>query len=172
MCLITAHAHALERVKELEAEVVNLKMEYEPVLPAGFPVFDIKWAELKSELESLGVQCMLKPEHVPDDFVRHTDEASWAKIMPFLVYPADLYVAGVADCDDYARWAASDSSKKFKLNGCLECWGDMPLGYHAFNLVRIAPLEYRLSDHNAGFSYAGELFKFYEHGYIPKYWRL
>jgi len=179
VCLITEHAHAKKRIKELETEVVQLneqveqfKEQYEPELPTGYPTFDISWADLKAELEALGVQCMLLANHIPDSFVRHTDEANWAKIMPFLTYSANLYVEGVADCDDYSRWAAADSSKKFKLNGCLECWGDMPLGYHAFNLVRIGTGKYKIFEPNAGFEDAGTPMDFGEQGYLPKCWRL
>jgi len=165
MCLITEHAH-------LEKEIAELKQQYEPVLPTGYPTFDVKWTDLKLELESLGVECMLKPAHIPDALVRHTNEESWAKIMPFLVYPADLYVEQVADCDDYARWATADSSRLFKLNGCLECWGDSKWGYHAFSLVRVAPGEYRISEPNAVAPWAGTLMRFGDNGYMPKYWRL
>ncbi len=159
-----------------QAEIDTLKQEVEklrgPELPSDLASYDIGWHDLKAELEALGVQCMLKAEHVPDSFVWHTDEENWARIMPFLVYPADLYVEGVADCDDYARWAAADSSKLFKLNGCLECWGDSPWGYHAYSLVRVAPGEYRISEPNAGAPWAGELLRFGSHGYRPLFWRL
>ena len=157
---------------KLKGVNANLILKYEPVLPSGYPTFDIKWTDLKLELEALGVECMLKPQHIPDALVRHTDEASWAKIMPYLVYPADLYVADIADCDDYARWATADSSRLFQLNGCLECWGDSSWGYHAYSLVRVGPGEYQLSEPNAGAPWAGELMKFGAEGYLPKCWRL
>lgn len=172
MCLIAEHARALQRLEQLESEVARLKERYEPELPAGYPLFDVSWNDLVAELEALGLPCMLKPGHMPDSLVRHTDEESWARIMPFLVYPADYYVEGVADCDDYARWAAADSSKLFKLNGCLECWGDSQWGYHAFSLIRVAPNEYRISEPNAGAPWAGELLKPGEQGYNPRFWRL
>ena len=163
--------NAKRRVKELEAEVAKLKEQYEPELPTGYPTFDISWFDLVAELEELGVKLMLKPEYVPDSAVRHTDEVSWALIAPHLVYPADYYVEGVVDCDDYARWASTDSSKLFKMNGCLECWGDSKWGYHAYGLVRVAPKEYRVFESNAGAPYAGQLMKFGENGYMPKSWK-
>jgi len=179
MCIITEHARAKQKIQRLEADLASLKErlvllkeQYEPLLPTNYPTFDITWSELKSELGVLGIQCMLKSEHIADDFIRHTDKENWTKIMPFLVYSADYYVSGVADCDDYSRWAAADSSRLFKLNGCLECWGESKWGYHAYNLIRIAPNEYRISEPNAGAPWAGELLKFGEESYLPQYWRL
>lgn len=173
MGVILELVQAKNRIKDLDAEILRLKTQYEPELPTGYPVFDINWSDLVMELHTLGVELMLKPEHIPDTIIRHTDEENWGKIVPFLVYPADYYVEQVADCDDYARWAAADSSKLFKLNGCLECWGDSLWGYHAYSLFRIAPLQYRVSEPNAGVrDFAGVLMKFGERGYKPKYWRL
>lgn len=172
MGVIVELARARQSITRLEAEVARLKAQYEPGLPAGYPVFEIGWFGLITELRDLGVELMLKLDHVPDNTVKHTDEESWAKIMPFLVYPADYYVEQVADCDDYARWATADSSRLFKLNGCLECWGDSQWGYHAYSLIRVAPGEYRISEPNAGAPWAGDLLKFGQHGYNPKFWRL
>ena len=416
-----------DQIVKLKGVNANLILKYEPVLPSGYPTFDIKWTDLKLELEALGVECMLKPQHIPDALVRHTDEEGWTRIMPYLVYPADAYVEGLFDCevaietafglglfyadgscglreensyagafwrivgwkeealerakqafeiewseltfplrlyddykegsltnfgarrkslyclevapkerhndgargefikrfqhtlyfksrekkvpagvlesslsskkaflegviagdgkrnaspiavhgrmsvnelaelmddvrwrysiqpdhgdmnfrigydrrgegkgkileylegkdfvsqtrisrdtgvertscakylkeladeklieiekpwrqrmnakliapytncDDYARRATSDSAFLFKLNGCLECWGDSQWGYHAYSLVRVAPQQYRLSEPNAGAPWAGELMKFGDNGYVPKHWRL
>ena len=171
MGVILELARAKQSIARLEAEVARLKAQYEPELPAGYPVFEIGWFDLVTELQVLGVELMLKPEHVPDAVVKHTDEGGWAKIAPFLVYPADYYVEQVADCDDYSIWAAADSSRLFKLNGCLECWGDSQWGFHAYSLVRIAPKVYRVFEPNAGAPYAGQLMKFGENGYVPGSWK-
>lgn len=163
MCLIVEHAHLKKRIQELEAEL-------HPVVP-DYPIFKVPWQIIVSELNALNIECMLKKVCIPDSYIYHTDEAGWNGIIPFLTFPADMYVS-IVDCDDYARKATSDSAWLFGLNGCLECWGNITEGYHAFNLVRIGEKEYRLFEPNAGFPWAGELFKIGENGYQPKYWRL
>jgi len=174
MCLITDHVKLkkacqvlLEENAKLEAQVEALQP---PVLPFGYPVYKLPWAELIRFLLVLDLQPMVNPEYVADSYVTYTDKDSWAKIIPFLVYPADLYVEEVADCDDYSKWAAADSSKLFNLNGCLQCWGHMPLGYHAWNLVLIEG-GYKLFDANAGFPHAGQLFNPMDNGYKPEAWK-
>ena len=143
----------------------------EPGKPAGYPVYQIGWDELATNLKGLGLELMLKAEFMPDRLVKYTGEKAWAEIIPFLIYPADDYVAEVADCDDYSRWAAADASRIFKLNGCLQCWGDTPSGRHAWGLVITGPKSYLLFEPNAGFPYAGKLFAEGDNGYEPKYWK-
>lgn len=114
---------------------------------------------------------MLKSKFVPDYKVSYTDEAGWAKIVPYLVLPADLYVAGDADCDDYTKASSAKAALKFKRNGCLQCWGDTPLGPHAFGLVMTGEKTYKLFECNAGFEFAGRLFNQGENNYLPKSWK-
>lgn len=141
-----------------------------PVLPTGYPVEQISWADLKTMLTSHGLICQIKDGFGDDYWVKYTNKESWAKIVPYLTYPASYYVDEVADCDDYAKWAVADSSKLFHLNGCLHCQGLVP-GSHAFGLVIISPTEFRLFDPNAGFPWAGELFSPGTYGYTPKNWK-
>ena len=171
MCLISEHAHALNNIVALETEIAQLKMQYEPNLPSGFPIYAMTWQALMDMLASHNIELMLKPQFVPDGEVFYTDRESWEKIVPYLTYPADDYVADTADCDDYARWAAADSSKLFKLNGCLECWGHMPLGFHGFNMVITGEDSFALHEPNAGFG-LGELFEQDEEDYTAESWRL
>jgi len=144
----------------------------EQLWPQDYPKFEITWGELKRNLEELGLECMLKAKFVPDTKVTYTTEEAWGKMVSFLTYPADYYVAELEiDCDDYSKWTAADASKKFKLSGCLQCWGNMPLGYHAFSLVVTGPKSYKLFEPNAGFGCAGELFASGDFGYQPKSWK-
>jgi CRISPR type III-A-associated RAMP protein Csm4 len=49
---------------------------------------------------------------------RFTDEETLARMVPFLTYPADYYVAELEiNCDDYARWAAADARRIFLIQG-------------------------------------------------------
>ena len=134
------------------------------------PILWIKFQELKVNLAELGLECRMRDDYQPDTWVAYTNEESWAKIIPFLTYSASYYVAEGADCDDYARWAAVDASRIFKLNGCLEGWGLMPQGGHAWGLVMTSPKGYKLFEPNAGFEYAGELFANKDNEYNTKSW--
>ena len=186
MCLITEHAHALEKVKELEAKVSQLNNQMSRVpKPADYadlyytwvqaqvgviPLFGITYQDMKNELADLGLGCMI--DTFPDTTVYHTDEVTLAKLVPYLTYPADYFVINLdIDCDDYSRWASSDASKLFKVNGVCQCWGDMPLGYHAWSMSRVGEKHYMLWDPNAGFEWAGSLFEFGKHGYQPRKWK-
>jgi len=136
------------------------------------PKLETTWEEVKAELASLGLTLMLKDGCLPDTKIFHTNEAALILMVPFLTYPADYYVAELEiDCDDYSKWASADSSRIFKLSGALQIWGHMPLGYHAFSGMRIAPVKYKLWEPNAGFECAGELFDFSEHEYTPDKWK-
>jgi len=139
-------------------------------LLTNYPKCQIKWTDMEKSLDELGLDCMLKSKYIPDSIVSYTDKESWAKIVPYLTLPADLYVNKDADCDDYSQWAAAESSMKFKRK-CLQCWGNTPYGYHAFNMVQVAHNKYMYFEPNAGFPFAGKLFNAGEHGYIPEAWK-
>ena len=131
--------------------------------------YETTWGEVKVELETNGLACMISD--APDTRVFYTDEVSLVKMVPYLTFAADYYVAGLdIDCDDYSMWAAALARLIFKVNGIYQCWGDMPLGYHAFELA-YQPNSYKLWEPNAGFVYAGDLFLPGENGYIPRKWK-
>ncbi len=128
----------------------------------------LPWEELEDTLAGMGISLILTQK--PDDFVQYTSELEWRKVLPYLTISAEYAVNG-ADCDDYARKASVDASILFGLSGCLECWGDTPMGYHAFNLVILSPHSFALFESNAGFEWAGSLFQIGENGYSPKGWK-
>jgi len=118
----------------------------------------------------MGLHCMAP--NAPDMKQNYTSAFVLAKIVPFLTYSAEYYVAALeVDCDDYAKWAAADASRIFNINAVYQCWGTMPLGYHAFNLAIVGDRKYKLWDANAGFPYAGELFDEGQHGYRSEKWK-
>ncbi|GAI73166.1 unnamed protein product, partial [marine sediment metagenome] len=90
------------------------------------------WDDLVTELADLGLELMLKPGFKPDALVPYTNRESYAKMVPFLTYPADEYVVHGCDCDNYAKKASADAAFRYKVEGCLQVWGDTPLGYHAW----------------------------------------
>lgn len=134
------------------------------------PRQEMTWADLVSMLASHGLTLMLTDQ--PDYKIRFTDEETLARMVPFLTYPADYYVAELEiNCDDYARWAAADARRIFHIQGVYEVWGNTPYGYHAWSLGIIAFDEIRLFEPNAGFPMAGELFIPGDYGYTPEKWK-
>jgi len=125
--------------------------------PTGYPKFKIHWVDLVKVLAENGIELRLRAKFAPDVWVYYTDEESWAKIVPFLVYPADYYVSQACDCDEYAKKASADASFEFELNGCLQAWGEHDMS-HAFGLVMTSLSTFKLFEMNAGFPWAGVLF--------------
>ena len=134
------------------------------------PRQEMPWQDLVKMLSGHGIEAMLP--HPPDYKIRFANEETLAKIVPFLTYPADYYVAELEiNCDDYARWAAADARRIFRIQGVYEVWGNTPYGYHAWSLGIIDFDKFRLFEPNAGFPFAGELFAAGENGFIPEKWK-
>ena len=134
------------------------------------PRQEMLWQGLVSMLASHGLTAMLS--YPPDYKIRFTNEETLAKMVPFLTYPADYYIAELEiNCDDYARWAAADARRIFRIQGVYEVWGWTPYGYHAWSLGIIDFDKYQLFEPNAGFPFAGELFAAGENGFIPEKWK-
>ena len=129
---------------------------------------EIAFGELKAELANLGIRCMTD---MPDSKKRYTDFETMKEIIPWLTYRADYYIAQLEiNCDDYALWAAADARRIFDIQGVWQAWGDSPLGYHAFNIVRTEK-GYFLFEPNSGFPFAGVLFEIGGNEYVPKVWK-
>lgn len=143
-----------------------------PILPIDYPVAEIDFYLLVDKLDKLGIVLQLKKPYMPDAVVRYTSSSWWIKIAPYLVSPADKYIQGICDCDDYARMATARSVFDFGLNGCLECWGTVGKRQHAFNLLVCSDNQLLALEPNAGFPYAGIPFEPALHGYKPTSWRL
>ena len=134
------------------------------------PRQEMLWQDLVDMLASHGLTAMLS--HPPDYKIRFTSEEMLARAVPFLTYPADYYVAELEiNCADYARWAAADARRIFRIQGVYEVWGNTPYGYHAWSLGIIDFDKYKLFEPNAGFPFAGELFATDENGFIPEKWK-
>jgi hypothetical protein len=147
-------------------------VQYEPVLPE-IEIFRAPFSSVRAKLEELGVRYMV--DGPADRIISYTNEEGWGKILPWLIYPADLYVIDDCDCDNYAKMASSIASFLFKLEGCFQSWGKIPMPdgtveEHAFSLLWCGSY-LRLSEPNSAFECAGEIFSAsldpYK-GYCPK----
>lgn len=136
------------------------------------PRYETSWNEMRTELNTLGIRCMIKDGDIPDLRIFHTDAANLIKIVPYLTFSGEYYVAELdVDCDDYAEWAHGLASLIFNLNGICQAWGQVPEGPHAFSISRVGPMQYKLFEPNAAFNYPAELFDFGEHDYKPERWK-
>ena len=134
------------------------------------PRQEMPWGDLVDMLAAHGIRAMA-PD-MTDYKIRFTDEETLARMVPFLTYPADYYVAELEiNCDDYARWAAADARRIFHVQGMYEVWGNTPYGYHAWSLGIVDFDKYKLFEPNAGFPFAGELFAAGENGFMPEKWK-
>ena len=132
----------------------------------GLTRLQIPLNTIKAELTAVGIQPMFTAD--PDDNAYCVDEDSLRRIIPFLTFPAEYYVANLdIDCDDYALWASAFARLLFNVNGIFQAWGQMDLGYHAFNIARVSDNKYKLFDANAGFPWAGEPFEIGGNSYRP-----
>jgi len=132
-------------------------------------VIEVPYSQCIDELATLGIEWQRKAKYKPDYIVRHTTLEGWKLILPYLIFSAHWYIFEGADCDDYAVWAKAKASRLFKLH-VFETWGTMPLGRHAWNMVRYGEKSYVFFDSNAGFDVAGKLFANGEYGRQAKSW--
>ena len=187
MCLITEHARLKQQYKALNAEKILLEAKIKE-LQENTVTFEAYADYVRSQVDEILIQemtwyeliDMLKDKHnlenmlshPPDHKKRFTDEETMIKIVPFLTYPADYYIAELEiNCDDYARWAAADMRRIFRLQGVFEVWGNTPYGYHAWCMTVVGPDKVKYFEPNAGFPFAGELFDAGGYGFIPEKWK-
>lgn len=135
-----------------------------------YPIFRMAWQDARKSLDDLGLVWM--DTKLPDANFFYTNESSWQKIFKNLIYPATRFTeVERKDCDDYSKKASADSSFYYGLN-CLQSWGDSPAGYHAFNMIMVAPYIWRIFEPNSGFECAGELLKLdNKYGWKAKDWK-
>ena len=91
-----------------------------------------------------------------DDTVTLASVAELGRLAPDICYPADWYINGIWDCENYAAQAENDAARLFHVNGICRVLGHMPLGYHGF-VVTLDKDRFELwvLEPNAGFDYSG-----------------
>ncbi len=78
------------------------------------------------------------------------------------VYPFPSYKAEKTDCDDFAILMKGLLSAEFGINDVGIDFGNVPGGYHAFNVARVEDRRVIIEPQN------GEVFEIGERGYVPK----
>ena len=104
---------------------------------------------------------------VLDSSLTITSKAELDRIAPYLVFPADYYIAEIFDCEDYGIMAQGDAARLFHLSGIRLGIGMMPLGNHGFIITMDKDHNIWWLEPNAGFEYAGVWYKIGDEGYQP-----
>ena len=109
----------------------------------------------------------IEPIIMLDSILLIADKTELDRIAPYLVFPADEYVAEENDCEDYALRGQVDAGRDFKVSGIRMVLGNTPAGYHAFLATLDTDGEIWWMEPNAGFDFAGVWHKICEQGYEP-----
>jgi hypothetical protein len=165
MCLIVEHARLIKENEELRQQVSVLQPM--PVLPITGSV-EVSRDEFLGILA--GYDVLPISYNDPLDPVYYLNQKSELdRIAPGLVYPADWYVVGWWDCEDYGLQGQLDAGK---LRCCARlATGYMPLGYHGWILALDLDARLWVLEPNAGFPWAGQWFEPHipgEFDYDPK----
>ena len=106
---------------------------------------------------------------VLDSTMTITSKTELDRIAPYLVYPADLYIAEIFDCEDYGIMAQGDAARLFHVSGIRLGIGWIPLGKHGFVITIDTYNKIWCLEPNAAFEYAGQWLPINdEHGYKPE----
>lgn len=131
------------------------------------PVIDLTTISRRDYLDVM-VAAGISSMAVLDSNLTITTVAELDRIAPYLVYPADFYIAQIFDCEDYGIMAQGDAAHIFHVSGIRLGIGTMPLGTHGFVLTMDTSHTIWWLEPNAGFPYAGVWYKIGERDYIPK----
>ena len=162
-----------DRVRDLETENAKLKKQLseaiQPVVVPVIPVTDfvmISRNDYIAEMRKVGIEPISLGTPL-DAQLSLTSKAELDRIAPELVYPAEWYIEGIWDCENYGLEAMNDSARLFHVNGITLCLGNMPLGYHGFAITMGKDMNVYWLEPNAGFLYAGVWHKIGAQGYKP-----
>lgn len=90
------------------------------------------------------------------------------RIVPYLTRSGDDYVAEIADCEDYAMWAAAKAALDYHASTIRLVLGDSDYGYHSYLVMVDLDGHVAVSEPNAAFTHAGRRMEIGEEGYIPR----
>lgn len=186
MCIVTEHKRLRREYEALQAAYANLKgladnmavdnaklqLEKADLLqPKQYvPVTDlltITRFQCLNMFKALGLTPIAEREPL-DSTITLAGIAELERLAPDICYPGDWYIAETWDCDNYAAEAANDAARLFHVNGICRCFGNAPLGYHAFVCTIDKDTgELWLLEPNAGFEYSGGWVRAEEIDYKP-----
>ena len=159
MGVIIELARARQRIAGLEAQLAEQQI---------IPVTDLVWisrADYLTGMARVGIRPISLGTPL-DKELTLTSKVELDRIAPFLVQPADEYVAEIKDCEDYAIEGQARATN-FHVSGIRLGLGNMPLGYHGFCVTMDRNHDIWWLEPNAGFEYAGVWHQIEEEGYKP-----
>lgn len=179
MCLVTEHAHALERIKELENQLTGVSTQLEechasqadPVIP-DFPVYGVPRKYFVDKMEALGVKAIpLDDNLILSNLYYYTNREGWAEVLYDLVFNSGLYRENKFMCFSYAIKAQNECAERYGLNGLRTCIDRRVSSAHAYCIFGYGSSrgieKIMLFEPNEGFAWSGIL-EFGEHDYIPE----
>lgn len=134
------------------------------------PVTDLLYINQVAYLGKLaeyGISSLLKAD-ILDAKVTLTSKSELDRIAPYLVYPANWYIAEIWDCDNYGIQAMNDAARLFHVSGACLALGYTDFGYHGFLIVLDTDSSALwVLEPNAGYPWAGRWRKPSDIKYTP-----
>ena len=128
---------------------------------------DISRQAYMTTLSAVGIEPLSSRDPL-DVRIRVASGSELDRIVPFLTRSGDDYVAEVADCEDYAMWAAAKASLDFHASTVRLVIGDSDYGYHSYLVMVDLDGHVSVSEPNAAFAHAGRRMEIGEEGYVPR----
>ena len=97
--------------------------------------YEINTQTVKDELEELGIEI---PMGLWDSSYYYTTQWGIEEAVAYCrkIYDFPTYESQKMDCDDFAILMKGLISAEFGINACAIALGDVPQGYHAYNIAR------------------------------------
>ena len=145
MCLVSKHREIENLLAEKDltitqqqariAELLNhiADMELPPVPEVTY--INIGKSVVKREIEAEGIELL---RGLMDAKYRYVSSSDWMNVFEYiyLVFPWPKYTAQYMDCDDFAFLVKGMVNAFFGINYFAFTLGDIPQGYHGFNIFR------------------------------------
>ena len=145
MCLVSEHRELKKDLVDLRAARIvdwdiidELRWKITQVQIPPPPVIeyiDTTRERVISEMRQLGVELMHQPMDIP---YRYTTDDGWQTVHEYLVlaFPWPKYTRHFFDCENFAALWWTLVAAFFGLNYAVLTLGDIPAGYHGFNIYR------------------------------------
>jgi hypothetical protein len=154
VCLISEHREieallmqrdlTIEQQQARITELTNIISEMEIPPRPEIELFPISRNEVSSELRALGVELIHQPM---DASYNYTNTAGWMDVWEYVyfVFPWPKYTQQSMDCEDFgillkglvsAFFGTSEQMSDVRLNTIALALGNIPAGYHGFNVFR------------------------------------
>ncbi len=194
MCIVTEHVHLKHEYQLLLTERANLKSVNDSIRsmnteidsenkklhseiiklqslipPPIIPVTDLVMISREDYLGTMleaGITCM--NEDSPSDMeFSLTSKIELVRIAPELVFPIDLCLKNINDCED-SGLKAQCKAADYHVSGIRLVFGDMPWGYHGWVITMDKEFNIWWLETMACYEYAGVWYKIGDEGYLPK----